>query len=146
MKQKFSILIGFILLSCAVYAQQMTQSFTFASSDLQTGKSGIFDVVGLPDASFADGEEHAGEPQLPVKHFKLLLPKGASATRVKITVNSEQQLSGNFYLYPVQLPVYPDFSEAPAFIEPDSAVYNSDNPFPADYVLNYETSGYRNVY
>jgi len=42
--------------------------------------------------------------------------------------------------------VYPDFSEAPAFIEPDSAVYNSDNPFPADYVLNYETSGYRNVY
>ena len=72
-----------------------------------------------------------------------MLPQGASATNVSISINSEQQLAGSFYLYPVQLPVYANFSEPPEFVEPDSAIYNSDNPFPEDYIFEYATSGFR---
>ena len=129
MTRKINFLLVLILLSCAIHAQQITQQFTFSQNDLQITQSGDYDVISLTDESFLQGEENAGKPQLPVKQFKLLLPQGASATNINLTINTEQQLAGSFYLYPVQLPVYPNFEDPPPFVEPDPAIYNSDNPF-----------------
>ena len=143
MKYKLKIFTWLILLSSALNAQQLTQNFTFAQNDLQITQSGEYDVVRITDESYQQGEEHAGEPQLPLKQFKLLLPQGASATNVSLSINSEQQLSGSFYLYPVQLPVYANFEDPPPFVEPDPAIYGSDNPFPVDYIFEYATSGFR---
>jgi len=132
MKRQISLIILLIFMGGAIQAQQITQQFTFTSNDVQTVQSGGFDVVGLPDDSYLQGEEHAGRPQLPLIQFKLLLPQGASASDVILTINSEQQLPGNFYLYPVQLPVYPNFSNPPDFVGPDTAIYNSNSPFPGN--------------
>jgi len=143
MTRKISFLLLLILLSSAIYAQQITQQFSFSQNDVQPVKSGEYDIVSLPETDFLQGEENAGKPQLPVKYFKLLLPQGASATNVSISINSEQQLQGNFYLFPVQMPLYTNFDDPPAFVEPDPTIYNSNNPFPENYIVNYETSGYR---
>lgn len=143
MKYRLRILSVLILLGGALNAQQLTQSFTFLPMDVQTSRTGIYDVVMLEEESYLLGEEYAGEPQLPVKQFNLLLPQGASATNVQLTINSQQQLVGSFYLYPVQLPVYANFEDPPPFVEPDSAIYGSDNPYPTDYFFEYSTSGFR---
>lgn len=143
MRRFIIFLSAFLLMSGMLRTQEITQQFTFTLSDVETTQTDNYDVVSLPDMDHLYGEEYAGQPQLPVKHFKMLLPKGATATDVNLTINAEQQLTGNFYLYPVQLPKYPNFEEPPAFVEPDSAIYNSDIPFPDNYVFDYNTSGFR---
>lgn len=143
MKKKSIILTWLILFGSAINAQQIAQQFTFSQNDVQITQSGEYDIVRIADESYLQGEENAGKPQLPVKQFKLLLPQGASATNVSLTVNTEQQLSGSFYLYPVQLPVYANFEDPPPFVEPDPAIYDSDTPFPEDYIFEYSTSGFR---
>lgn len=143
MKKLISFLGLFIFINSVIMAQQIIQQFTFPQNDVQLTQNGVYDVVKLPDAYYLQEEEHAGKPQLPVKQFKLLLPQGALTTNVNLTINSEQQLSGSFYLYPVQLPVYANFSSPPAFVEPDTIIYNSNDPFPTDYIYKYEMSGFR---
>jgi hypothetical protein len=143
MKRRISFFILLILLGSAINAQQMTQQFSFSQSEVQTTQNGEYDVVRLTGDDYLLGEEYAGKPQMPIKQFKLLLPQGASATDVSLTMNSEQQLPGSFYLYPVQLPVYPNFEDPPPFVEPDPAIYNSNDPFPSDYIFEYETNGFR---
>jgi hypothetical protein len=144
MKLQNSLLVTLIFLGSAISAQQLTQQFTFSQGDdLQVTQSGEYDIIRITDGYQLQGEEHAGEPQLPIKQFKLLLPQGASATGVTISINSEQQLSGSFYIYPVQLPVYSNKGDPPPFVDPDPAIYNSNDPFPGDYILKYFTSGFR---
>ncbi len=143
MKWLISLLSMLILMSGSVMAQQITKQFSFSENDIQTIQSGEYDIIRLSGTDYLEGEEHAGKPQLPVKHFKLLLPQGASATDIDLSITSEQQLTGNFYLYPVQLPVYPNFSNPPTFVEPDATIYNSNNPFPTDYIIEYGNCGFR---
>ena len=142
--KKFTRILIMLFLSCSTLtAQQITQQFTFTQNDLQISQSEGFDIVTLTQDDYLNGEIYAGKPQLPLKHFKLLLPKGASATGVNISINSEQQIAGSFYLYPVQMPVYPNYESPPSFVEPDPTVYNSNNPFPADNILAFENNGFR---
>ncbi len=143
MKLQNSFLITLILLGSVISAQQFSQNFTFSQNDLQISQSGDYDIVRIADERYLRAEEYAGQPQLPVKQFKLLLPQNASATGVTLSINSEQQLSDNFYIYPVQLPVYSNKGDPPPFVEPDPAIYNSDDPFPDNYILEYTTSGFR---
>ncbi len=73
-----------------LFSQQITQNFTFLTSDVQINQSGVFDVISLPDTFFIEEEGLAGIPQLPVKQFKIILPKGASITSVNLNINSEE--------------------------------------------------------
>src|SRR5690606_25065331 len=56
----------------------------------------------------------------------------------------ETQIIGDFTVYPVQLPLIPDYSDPPPFTDPDSLIYGSNDPYPADLLLSYATYGYRN--
>lgn len=143
MNQIYSLCSILLLVTSNLMAQHITQQFAFSPTNVQTTQIDSFDVVNLPEIEHLWGEEYAGKPQLPVKQFKLLLPQGASATNVTLTVNNEQLLPDSYYLYPVQLPVYPNFEDPPPFVEPDPAIYNSTNPFPANYIHGFETSGFR---
>lgn len=144
MKSLISFLSMLIFMCGTIMAQQITQQFTFSLNDVHTTQNGEYDIVSLPGLyDHHWGVEYTGKPQLPAKQFKLLLPQGASATNVSLTINSEQQLSGSFYLYPVQLPVYPNFEDPPPFVDPNTVIYNSNNAYPANYILEYETSGFR---
>jgi len=143
MKRLSFLFILLILLGSVINAQQITHQFTFSQNDVQISQSGVYDLVRITDENYLHGEENAGKPQLPVKQFKLLLPSGASATNVSLTINSEQQITGSYYLYPVQLPVYPNYDDPPMFIGPDSSIYNNNTPFPENYIIDYSTHGFR---
>ncbi len=77
MKRLFLLLLITVLFGSAVNAQQITQQFSFSQNDVQISQSGEYDIVSLPETEFLQGEDNAGKPQLPVKHFKLLLPPDA---------------------------------------------------------------------
>jgi len=58
MTRKISFLLLLILLSSAMFAQQITQQFSFSQNDVQTVKSGEYDIVSLPETDFLQGEEN----------------------------------------------------------------------------------------
>lgn len=72
MKKNMLLATVLLLWSCAIWAQQITQQFSFTSNDLQISQSGIYKVLQLADAMPLSGEESAGKPQIPLQHFKLL--------------------------------------------------------------------------
>ncbi len=133
----------FVLLSMAMQSQQITQQFNFSQNELEITPLDSYDLIRLTNQGFLTGEENAGKPQLPVAHYNILLPQGATATNVSITVQQEQQITGGFNLYPAQLPAYPNFEDPPAFVAQDLAIYNSNTQFPQDYLLDFSTNGFR---
>ena len=58
MTHKISFLLLLIFLSSAMFAQQITQQFSFSQNDVQTVKSGEYDIVSLPETDFLQGEEN----------------------------------------------------------------------------------------
>jgi hypothetical protein len=100
MKSLIGILSMLIFMSGAIMAQQITQQFTFSLNDVHTTQNGEYDMVSLPGLyDHLRGEEDAGKPQLPVKQFKLLLPQGASATNISLTIN---RLEDGIYLLQIK--------------------------------------------
>lgn len=94
-------------------AQQLTHQMTFNVIDVEVTQVNGYDMVRLVNGGYIDNEENAGEPQLPLISINLLLPEGAVATAVTVTATQETQVTGNFTVYPVQLPAIPDFSDLP---------------------------------
>ena len=113
--QKWLLVFLFSMAICS-HAQQLVQPFTFSPTDLETGQEDGYDMVRLTNTGMLNGDDMAGKPALPIVHQKILLPKGAVATAVTLTVVQEQQLTGSFNLYPAQLPVYPNFEDPPPFV------------------------------
>ncbi|MBI4646203.1 MAG: hypothetical protein HY738_06290, partial [Bacteroidia bacterium] len=92
--------------------------------------------------------EQIGAPQLPVKILKYIIPIDMKVKNVIINNSNVQQLSGLFNIYPAQPPQITDGSPPPDFVEPDTAIYNSNNPYPGKLVEIIEdniTFGYHIV-
>lgn len=103
MKKQLLLSIIFLLMGSILSAQQLSQSFAFTVNELTFSQTGEYDRVNMPESSYLIGEQYAGQPQLPVKSFNLLLPAGAKATGVSVTALSKETLSGSFDL-PTSLP------------------------------------------
>ena len=140
--QKWLLVFLFSTAICS-HAQQLAQQFTFNTTELHLSEDNGYDIVRLGDNGLLSGEAVAGKPALPLVYQKILLPKGAVATAVTMTIVQEQQLTGSFNIHPAQLPVYPNFEDPPPFVPQDAAIYGSNSPFPADPVINFETHAYR---
>ena len=143
-KWKYLLSLNMLWTTLIVNAQQLTHQVTFNINDVEIVSNDGYDIVRLKDGGIMESEENAGEPQLPVISINLLLPEGAVATSVTITATQETQIPGSFTVYPVQLPAIPDFSDPPPFVEPDPLIYESNDPYPADLLLDSSTMGYRN--
>lgn len=144
-KWKYIVLLSSIFVFCFTsQAQQLTHQVTFSTNDVEITQVNGYDRVRLVNGGYIDGEENAGEPQLPLISINLLLPEGAVATTVTVTSTQETQITGNFTIYPVQLPAIPNLTEPPPFTGPDPLIYESDDPYPADLLLDSSTMGYRN--
>jgi hypothetical protein len=141
---KYLFYLSVLLMGFIAKAQQITHQVTFNTNDIEITEVNGYDMVRLVNGGYIDGEENAGEPQLPLISINLLLPEGAVATNVTVTSTQETQITGNFIIYPVQLPAIPDFSDPPPFVEPNPLIYESDDPYPADLLLDSSTMGYRN--
>jgi len=71
-----------------------------------------------------------GKPELPVYRVTYVLPVDAVVTGVTFKKKNKQKLDGSFYLYPAQQQIYTDNSKDMKFTEPDSKVYELNQPYP----------------
>ena len=112
-KWKYLLSLSLLWATLISEAQQITHQVTFNINDVEIVSDDGYDIVRLQGGGIIDSEETAGEPQLPLISINLLLPEGAVATAVTVTATQETQVTGNFTVYPVQLPAIPDFSDLP---------------------------------
>ena len=123
---------------------QISDSLQLSFSQLQFQTVNGFTQVSFPDCSF--GRE-VGKPQIPFWEVRYVIPFDQKVDSIVIDNVSSQSLNGNYLLYPIQ-PDYPNNQPPPAFVEPDPAVYESDNPFPellVELVEQYYEKGYHIV-
>ena len=104
-----------------------TPSITTANLDTMT-----YGLVCIPDTSLLYGTP--GEPIVPVKPLKFLLPQGTTVDKITITVGEKQFLpQNNLIIQPGQKPI-PNSNDLvqsdPEITAPNQAIYSSDNPFP----------------
>lgn len=132
------VCLGFIM-----QAQQLTQTFNYSQNELVLSQNNNYDIINYTEAMHLEGDEFAGQPQLPVLSVSVLLPQGATATTISISIQQEIQLAGTFNIYPAQPPAYPNFEVSPAFVAQDPAIYTINTPFPQEPLLEYTNHRFR---
>ena len=126
--RKFVIL--FVLLFVAnIVGAQVSHSFTFNTVDF-TISVDKEDYAHIQSQNLDGFLSQEGAPELPVMIKKFVLPMGSTVTGINFTNTGEVLLDGNTYIYPAQPDV--GFDSIPEFVPPNPAVYNSNNPFPAE--------------
>ena len=110
-------------------ATQVRYTAEFSLDDLSFDKLLGYDVVGLRSGSYADD---LGKPMLPKVELRIALPAGMAAQSVRILGATQQEISGEFNVLPVQPPRKVGYrDEDIAFVEPDGEIYASGQPYPS---------------
>jgi hypothetical protein len=94
--------------------------------DRKGEKIGTFDRVYLADTHLF-GEP--GEPVLPRKTARILLPPGYEIKDVKVKSTRETRMKGEFLVEPGQVPV-PTSRDTFTYTPPNAGIYKSERPFP----------------
>lgn len=87
--------------------------------------------------------EH-GAPELPVIQQKFVLPNSADKISVSVVSTTTNSIDGSYLIYPTQPPQV--VNEAPQWVEPNEAIYKSDNDYPGkliEVVSVQSTLGYK---
>lgn len=112
---------------------QVSHSISFSQNNSQftaiTGEDGI-DYQRISFTQTHSMQE-LGNPELPEKYIKLIVPSNQDVESVIIKNQTQVSVVGDYLIYPVQHPVPLDNGELPPFVEPNPAVYTSDNLYPA---------------
>ena len=144
MFKKIVVLMGLAIFAAQAFGGEMEREITFQASDLSFSKSRGYDIVSLPGASLM---MEVGSPILPRISVKLLIPPGATSTKVEIISYEKEIISGDFNIFPAQPPMKIGAREIPEFVEPNPAVYESKEPYPgklvSDKIHNGTKCGYR---
>jgi len=109
-------------------------NFTFSQSQLvivdTTGAdSVVYSYVSLTGCAHI---EEPGKPDLPVKGFSYAIPLDRRVCNISVTVIDSQFIELTKPVYPGQLPYFYLAGDTTTreFMEPDSSIYNSSEPFP----------------
>lgn len=145
----FSVLLrcfGLFLLFLSVapklpVADQLVFTYTFDPPSIQQveDEHGVT-MAGLPSMG------NPGEPVLPVKRARILLPPGQSLTEVQVFVPQKQTLPGSFKVQPGNMQIPLDHAENWPPTPGDERIYSSSNPFPPQIyhlVGTWSFCGYR---
>ncbi len=121
------VLSGYANYNGTVYTNQ--NELVFSTSE-------NYDIVSITNGFFT---EEIGAPQLPVKILSFLIPVDKKVSEVIINSTNIQQLSGYYNIFPVQTPVSTNLSQnAMIFDDPDSLIYNSNDPYPGNLYEVYD--------
>jgi len=72
-----------------------------------------------------------GEPVLPVKHVKILIPPNADANKITCKVSGKQVISLSHKIEPGQHPIPTSLNyKKKEFVPPNPEIYNSRQPYP----------------
>ena len=119
------------------------RTFRFSRSDLTIGAQDGYVIPGLPNC---EPVWTPGMPRLPICVCRILIPPGTRAKDVQVKTVSQEEVPGEYLVYPAQMPRPVSDREAPAFEPGDWQVYESDQPWPtfvAELQGTGEKCGYR---
>jgi len=134
------ILITTIVLLCTstlVFANYNGSVNTNQSELIFSQKDG-YDFITFEKNYFT---EEVGAPQLPVKILEYVIPIDMNVKDIIINSSEQVQIDGTYFVYPAQPPHLTDGSEPPPFVEPNSDIYGSSNPYP-DKLLEVIADGF----
>lgn len=133
-------LLSVLFLPCPSVCLALTleRTVTFDSSDLTFEQENGYDMVSL-EGLFWNVEE-TGKPRLPNQHLNLIGPIDTKVEKIEV-LNSGSQLLGAHLILPVQSAGGTGLDPAPEWVPPDSAIYDSDQPYPGELV-EVEHEGY----
>ncbi len=106
----------------------LSKSISFSPEDLTFSQQEGYDLVNLEGCNSFTTEP--GAPSLPAKTLSFLIPQDAQVDSVRIVGSYSQEVSGDYWIYPVQYPVSLDGGEPLPFVEPDPWYYFSGLPYP----------------
>jgi len=123
----FIILIGLqLIFILQVMAGRVEQEYHFGNPSIRhTAGYQLFELDNTMQSALP------GQPVLPYRQVKLLLPPGESATRVEIVFSDEILVPGKFNLFPQQQVRPVSAGNSGVFIK-DNAVYSRNAAYPDD--------------
>ena len=89
-----------------------------------------YDFVSLTEPGFIKDTLKVGEPMMPIKTIRVLLPSGTDVTNIKIVSTKEKLLGGEYYIYPIQYPVVVGSQYEKKFVKPKKEIYMSNENYP----------------
>jgi len=105
-----------------------SRTFNYSLNDLTFDTLQGYDVVSMLGAVKIDS---IGKPNLPYYTYSFIIPNNLNVTSVNVTSSQYEKLDGSYVIYPAQPePRTITPGETFDFVEPDSATYNSTDPYP----------------
>ncbi|MCR4848199.1 MAG: hypothetical protein K5920_05070 [Bacteroidales bacterium] len=142
--KKTTLIVLFFWLSNYSVNAQINDTITFSINDILIDTLGNFIKVEIPDCSFTD---IVGCPELPRLEVRYVIPSNKIVSDVIVSDSVVQLFHNDFLILPHQ-PSTIVGDTSTFFVQPDSAVYRSDFPYPrkmVELVDNYIEFGYHIV-
>ncbi|MDH4212218.1 MAG: C25 family cysteine peptidase, partial [candidate division WOR-3 bacterium] len=145
----YMILLLMAILGSGAFAQEARTMVQY-SSELPTidtlsipiaerGPWRVFNRITVPGFhNYGD----AGEPVLPYKTARILLPPGHEVESIRVILGEEISLEGEYYLEPGQRPI-PTSVDTFIYTPPNRTIYESENPFPETLYRVISTQNFR---
>lgn len=122
---------------------QVSHSVNFSKNNALTSSVKGEDGVEYQRIIFTQthSTQEIGNPELPEKYIKLIVPSNQDVESVTINNIKQENVEGDYLVFPVQYPVPLLEDKKPPFVKPNLAVYSSDDLYPSDCV-KYVRDGY----
>ncbi|MEO0293381.1 MAG: C25 family cysteine peptidase [candidate division WOR-3 bacterium] len=130
----FSAFFIISFVNMELYGETKTIKLFYKENEVKFSKLRGYDIVSLPEFDFIQDSLKVGEPMLPVKGVKVLLPSGTEVRNVRVISTREKKLEGEYYIYPVQYPIPVGEVKQRGFVEPKKEIYSSSKIYPGKLV------------
>jgi len=121
---------------------RVSYAATFSQEDFSPSKVMGYDLVRLDEGGYLS---ELGKPMLPCREIRVALPWGMAVTAVQVVDSSQDQIAGEFDIFPSQPPRRIGLSDQDAdFVQPDQKTYRSDQAYPgnlAEFVRQTDLAG-----
>ena len=138
---KSRIITALLMAICVVFfarpifsedSYEVRYTAEFSVEELSFHKIMGYDMVRLEHAGHLT---ELGKPMLPSREIKIALPSGMAVKSVQVLNTTQEEISGEFEIFPAQPPIRIGLSDGDVdFVEPDQKTYSSSQPYPAELV------------
>lgn len=132
---KMFLLILVLILETTLFGQ-VSHSVIFTQNNAQFSSIIGEDGVDYQRINFTQTHsmQELGNPELPEMYIKLIVPSDKDVEGITINSLMQENIPGDYLVYPVQYPVPLQDDKKPPFVKPNPSVYSSDDLYPAKTV------------
>ncbi len=124
---------GLFLIVTGISAGTITRTVNIHQNQLNIYPHLGYDVIELKDGVWL---LEPGKPGLPCKTVTFVIPGRTRITGITVTPVVTETLAGKFHIFPVQQPVPLSAKQPKVFVSPDTTIYLSNQPFPAQHLIH----------